>query len=191
MKMAILTGIIFSIFISCASTKKDSNVNVVTPIQQNTTQSNVNTTNTQVGNQETSTIIQKLKSDLGKSSTTLINENPGAVSLRSQGYPDTIVLGRGGVFGSGQFYGYSWSLKNGIVSGVSYLQQFTEKDYQDAIKNYTAILGEGLDINGNGFGWLIPERGGLTIILINGANNLIVHNSEMGYNSLLGGLRNK
>jgi len=138
-----------------------------------------------------SNIIERLKSDLGRSGNIVLFENINAVSLRSQGFPDTIVSGRGGVFGSGQFYGYSWKLKNGIVDEVSYLQPFSEKNYQDAVNNYNSILGKGININGNGFGWLIPEKGGITIILINGSNNLIVHSSSMGYNDILVRLRNK
>jgi hypothetical protein len=187
MKAFIFIVVVFTFFLSCVSTKEDKNENISNPIQ-NVPQ---NTMDSQIGDQGIMGIIGRLKSDLGKSVNILLSENPNAVSLRNQGYPNTIVSGRGGVFGSGQFYGYSWTLKNGLVENISYLQPFNEKDYQDAINNYFSILGNGIDLNGNGFGWLIPEKGGITIVLINGANNFIVHQSFMGYDDNLVKLRNK
>lgn len=167
-------------FIGC-STTKDTNTGNSSQSIQNTSQRSTTTTNSQWQDQNTSNIIVHLRSDLGKSVNTLLSENPNAVSLRGQGYPNTIVSGRGGVFGSGQFYGYSWELKNGFVDSLTYLQPFDEKIYQDSVNVFTSVFGQGIDLNGNGFGWLVPEKGGITIALIKAPNNFNIYQSSMGY----------
>jgi len=130
--------------------------------------------------QNTLNIIERLKTDLGKSVYTIISENPAAIRQNQ----NSLVYGDEDTFASGKFYGYSWKIKDGFIYQVNYSQPFEQKSYQNSVNGYISVLGKGMDLNGNGFRWSIPEKGGITIILVNESNNSIVHSSLMGYSDI-------
>jgi hypothetical protein len=145
------------------------------------TKDNKNTMVSSGNAQSTLNIIERLKTDLGKSVYTVISENPAAIRQNQ----NSLVFGDKDISASGKFYGYSWKIKDGFIYQVSYSQPFDQKSYQNSVNGYISVLGKGIDFNGNGFGWLIPEKGGITIILVNESNNSIVHSSSMGYSDIL------
>jgi hypothetical protein len=167
---AVIFPIVLIFFVSCVSTKEIKN-----------------TKDSPAGVQSSLNIIERLKTDLGKSVYTIISENPMAIRQN----PNSLIFRDGDVFEHDKFYGYSWRIKDGFIEQVDYLQPFDQKSYQDSCKDYISVLGKGIDFNGNGFGWLIPEKDGITIILVNDANNSILHSSSMGYSDILVELRNK
>jgi hypothetical protein len=156
--------VIYVLFTGCVSTKESKN----TMVSSGNAQSTLN-------------IIERLKTDLGKSVYTIISENPAAIRQN----PDSLIFGDEEIFASDKFYGYFWKIKDGFIYQVSYSQPFDKKSYQNSINGYVSVLGKGIDFNGNGFGWLISEKGGITITLVNESNNLIIHSSVMGYSDIL------
>jgi len=156
--------VIYILFTGCVSTKESKN----TMVSSGNAQSTLN-------------IIERLKTDLGKSVYTIISENPAAIRQNQ----NSLIFGDEDIFASGNFYGYSWKTKDGFIYQVNYSQPFDKKSYQNSVNGYISELGKGIDFNGNGFKWLIPEKGGITIILVNESNNSIVHSSLMGYSDIL------
>jgi hypothetical protein len=169
-------AIICAFLIGCTS-KKDNSSGNSSQLMQDTLPRNT-VIKSQPANQNILDIIEKLKSDLGKSANTIISENPTA----SRPYSSLIVLGN--LYGSSQYYRYYWSLKNDFVSEATYLQPYDEKSYQDAVNTYISVFGQGLDSSSEGYGWLVPEKGGITIILAIGSDDFFIHSIAIGYHDI-------
>jgi hypothetical protein len=124
--------------------------------------------------------LSRLKNDLMKSAKAILTENPDAVMTTSR----QINMGKGGYFGGGQFYGYTWQLKNGLVDQANFIMEYDVQSYNDWIEKSIVTYGKGRDLNGNGILWLIPEKEGITLFMANitnGGNKLIITTAGVGY----------
>lgn len=161
-KYTVILGLIFLYLVSCV-TEKESAKNIPTDTIYNS--------------EILYPSLSNLKLDLMKTAQTILLENQNAVRTTN----DTINMGKGGYLGTGQFYGYTWQLKNNKVDQVNYIMEFSLKDYDEWVRKTTTEYGKGIDLNGKGFAWLIPEMGGITLLLINGDNRLILASVGIGY----------
>jgi len=157
-KLIVLSmSFVFYLFliISC-STQKD-NYNVNTPSLQ-----------AKVITQAPS--LDKMNNDLGKSMNVIINENQGATRYDN----DTILLRKGGVSGTGQYYGYNWTFRGGYCIYVTYFFPYNEQEWNSWIENTNLIYGNGkilLDTNKREAVVLWFLNGGIKLNLVRGDIN--------------------
>jgi hypothetical protein len=59
--------------------------------------------------------------------------------------------------------------------------EYDVQSYNDWIEKSMAIYGKGRDLNGNGIVWLIPEMDGITLLIVNGGNKMIIASAGIGY----------
>lgn len=129
---------------------------------------------------KTKGILESLASDLRKPASQIMNENEEAQIINK----DMIIYGKGGVLGSGQFYGYNWSLRNGIVTQVSYIAEYNENLYRAEQELSIQKYGKGIDLNGNGRVWNTYEDGGAGLMLVNGKPSAIIFSASTDFISL-------
>ncbi|GMO50774.1 MAG: hypothetical protein Ta2B_31020 [Termitinemataceae bacterium] len=149
-----------------------------------------NTERTQKTYDKPISLPEKLIADLGKSSEKLLSENRSAIRFNDN--VNHILMGTGGVLGTGRFYGHTWDLKNGYVVKASYIQKYDAITYNDILEKAITLFGRGVDLNGNGYAWNISQKGGISFILVfggTGGDKIILASVEMGYAKLQPSMR--
>lgn len=130
----IVVSIFWLLFINgCTTQNQKTNVNTVSQ------KPSVTTPAQQVNVVAQPPSLDKMNKDLGKSISTILRENQGATRHDS----NTALLGRGGIFGGGQYFGYNWSFQNDKCIQVNYLLPYSDQAWNNWIENANSIYGEG------------------------------------------------
>lgn len=125
-------------------------------------------------------IVEKLSVDLRKTREQILKENPDAVIIDA----NTIICGKGGFLGGGQFFGYNWTFKNNNVIKVNYICEYDEAIYIKEQKLAMEKFGPGFDLNGNGTVWNTNQNGGAGLLMATGKPSFIVFIASTDYISV-------